>query len=78
MIRKPRIRYTAQEKVALLGRHLLEKVAVSDICREHGLQPTVFYRRQQEFFEYGAAAFQCGNGVEQRNVISRQDDIGYQ
>jgi transposase-like protein len=37
---------------------LLDKVPVSDLCEEHGLQPTVFYRWQKEFFEKGAAAFQ--------------------
>jgi transposase-like protein len=33
-------------------------VPVSDLCEELGLQPTVFYRWQKEFFENGAAAFQ--------------------
>jgi transposase len=31
---------------------------VSDLCEKYGLQPTVFYRWQKEFFENGAAAFQ--------------------
>jgi transposase len=44
--------------VPILRRHLLDKVPVSDLCEEVGLQPTVFYRRQKEFFENGAAAFQ--------------------
>ncbi len=58
-------------KGGLLRRHLLEKVSVSDICREHDLQPTVFYRWQQEFFEHGAAAFQRDNGVGQRKAQER-------
>ena len=33
-------------------------VPISDLCDELGLQPTVFYRWQKEFFENGAAAFQ--------------------
>src|ERR1700674_3241660 len=57
-MRKERKHYTAEEKVAILRRHLLEKVPVSDLREEVGLQPTVFYRRQKEFFENGAAAFQ--------------------
>jgi transposase-like protein len=44
--------------VAVLRRHLLDKVPVSDLCEELALQPTVFYRWQKEFFENGAAAFQ--------------------
>jgi len=43
-MRKERKHYTAEEKVAVLRRHLLGKVPVSDLCEELGLQPTVFYR----------------------------------
>lgn len=57
-MRKERKHYSAEEKVAILRRHLLDKVPVSDLCEERGLQPTVFYRWQKEFFENGAAAFQ--------------------
>jgi|SRR6516162_5843155 transposase-like protein len=49
--------FSAEEKVAILRRHLLDKVPVSDLCEELALQPTVFYRWQKEFFENGAAAF---------------------
>ena len=49
---------SAKEKVAILRRHLLDKVPVSDLCEELGLRPTVFYRWQKEFFENGSAAFQ--------------------
>jgi len=57
-MRKERKYYTAEEKVAILRRHLLDKVPVSDLCEELGLQPTVFYRWQKKSFENGAAAFQ--------------------
>ena len=43
-MRKERKHYTAEEKVAILRRHLLDKVPVSDLCEELGLRPTVFYR----------------------------------
>jgi transposase len=35
--------YTREEKVAILRRHLLEKVPISELCDKQGLQPTVFY-----------------------------------
>lgn len=57
-MKKRRKNYTAEEKVAILRRHLLEQEPVSKLCDELGLQPTVFYRWQKEFFENGAAAFQ--------------------
>jgi len=50
--------YSGEEKVSILRRHLLDHVAVSDLCDELGLAPTVFYRWQKEFFENGAAAFE--------------------
>lgn len=56
-MRKERKHYTAEEKVAILRRHSLDKVPVSDLCEDLGLQPTVFYRWQKELFENGAAAF---------------------
>ena len=57
-MRKKRKNYTAQEKVFILKRHLVDRVPVSDLCDEYHLQPTVFYRWQKEFFENGAAAFE--------------------
>jgi transposase-like protein len=50
--------FTPQEKVSLLKKHLLEKVSVSELCQQAGIQPTMFYRWQQEFFENGTAAFE--------------------
>jgi len=50
--------YTGEEKVRILRRHLIDHVPVSDLCDEMGLQPTVLYRCQKEFFEHGAAAFE--------------------
>jgi transposase len=53
-----RRRFTAQQKVAILKEHLVEKVPVSQVCDKHGINPTGFYRWQKEFFENGAAAFE--------------------
>ena len=57
-MKRKRKNYTPEEKVAILKRHLVDKVAVSDLCDEYQLQPTVFYRWQKEFFENGASAFE--------------------
>ena len=57
-MKKQRKYYTPEEKVAILRRHLLDKEPISKLCDEVGLQPTVFYRWQKEFFENGTAAFQ--------------------
>ena len=57
-MKKQRKHYTPQEKVAILRRHLLEQAPVSELCDKQGLQPTVFYRWQKEFFDNGAAALE--------------------
>ena len=41
-MRKPRKNYTPPEKVAILRRHLIDRVAVSDLCDEYQLQPALF------------------------------------
>jgi transposase len=58
MPKRIRKRFTAQEKVAILRLHLLERTPISDLCDKHGIHPTMFYRWQKEFFENAAAAFE--------------------
>jgi transposase len=48
--------YTPEEKVAIFSRRLLQKEPISKLCDEVGLQPTVFYGQQKEFFDNSAAA----------------------
>ena len=73
-MKQTRKHYTAEEKVAILRRHLLEKEPISKLCDELGLQPTVFYRWQKEFFENGAAAFQTKGRADQQ---AEQERIAY-
>lgn len=56
-MRKKRHNYTPEEKVRILKRHLVERIAVSDLCDEYHLQPKVFYEWQTQFFENDATAF---------------------
>ena len=73
-MKKERRHHSAEQKVTILRRHLLEKVPISDLCAEFGLQPTVFYRWQKEFFENGAAAFQHKG---RSNQPAEQERIAY-
>ena len=70
-MKKTRKHYSGEEKVAVLRRHLLEQEPVSKLCDELGLQPTVFYRWQKEFFENGAAAFQARARSDQQTERDR-------
>ena len=74
-MRKKRKNYTAQEKVLILKRFLVDRVAVSDLCDEYNLQPTVFYRWQKEFFENGAAAFEKDNSTQKKTVQKRIEQL---
>ena len=58
MTTKKRRQFSAEQKIAILRRHLLEHIPVSDLCDEYQLQPTVFYAWQKQLFEGGAAVFE--------------------
>lgn len=57
---KPRRHFAGTEKVAILKRHLIDKVSVSDLCDELDLYPNQFYAWLKEFFENGHTAFDNG------------------
>lgn len=65
----PRLRrqFSTEQKVAILRRHLVDKVPVSDLCDEYKLQPSVFYQWQRQMFENLAGAFEkASNGPSLR------------
>ncbi len=50
------------EKLAILRRYLVEKVPISDLCDQHGLQPSQVYYWQAQLFEHGASIFERKTG----------------
>jgi transposase len=67
--KKTRRHYTTEQKVAILKRHMVDKVPVSDLCNELELQPSVFYQWQRQVLENLAAAFgtpAATNGASKR------------
>jgi len=79
MSRKPRKRYSPQEKVAILREHLLEGKAISEVCNHRELQPTVFYGWQKQLFENGTLAFERKNGqaaeAQDRQIATLRDKL---
>jgi transposase-like protein len=69
-----RRRFTSEEKVKILRRHLVEKVPISQVCQETGIQPTQFYRWQETFFENGTAAFER---TEDRKASAKDARIAF-
>ena len=58
MSKRERRHFSSQEKAGILKEHLFENKPISQICKENGLQPTVFHRWKQQFAENMAAAFE--------------------
>jgi transposase len=52
--------FTPQEKVAIVKRHLLEGVPVSNLCDQFEINPTLFYQWQRQLFENAHLAFDNG------------------
>lgn len=75
MPRKTRRSYSAAEKVAILRRHLLDRVPVSDVCDQFQIQPTQFYRWQRQLFENGAAAFSSSSRPEVSPLVQENADL---
>jgi transposase-like protein len=61
---KQRRHFADHEKVAILKRHLVDKVPVSDLCDELDLYPNQFYDWLKKFFENGHLAFANGRKVK--------------
>ena len=67
---KPRRHFADHEKVAILKRHLVDKVPVSDLCDELAIYPNQFYDWLKKFFENGHLAF--ANGRKTKAVEDAQ------
>ncbi len=67
-MKKQRQKYSAEQKVIILRRHLIDKVPVSDLCDEYGFHPTIFYRWQKAFFENGKVAFDSMDNSLKRSL----------
>jgi transposase len=71
MDKQARRHFSGTEKVAILKRHLVDKVPVSDLCDELDIYPNQLYGWLKEFFENGHVAFDNGRkskAVEDANV----------
>lgn len=56
--KKARRHFSGAEKVAIVKAHLIDHVAISDLCEQHQIQPSQFHQWQKQLFEQGAAAFE--------------------
>src|SRR5690606_3180292 len=64
--------FTAEQKAAILKRHLIDKVPVSDLCDEYQLQPSVFYDWQRRLMDNAAVALEAGRAETASTSRARQ------
>ena len=72
MSKKKRRHYTPEQKAALLRRHLVDKVAVSEICDENRLQPSVFYHWLRLLFANAPVALASQRKSSQEHKLQQQ------
>jgi len=51
MSKQKRRRFSAEQKAAILRRHLKDKVPISDLCDEYKIQPSVVHGWQRQALE---------------------------
>jgi transposase len=76
--RKRRTNFTAEQKVRILRQHLLEGTPISDVCDQHGIQPSQFYTWQKQLFENGAKAFERTPNHRERELERKVDTLQMQ
>ena len=69
---KQRRHFPDPDKVAILKRHLVDGVPVSDLCDEYGLAPTLIYNWLKRFFENGHLAFENGRKTKSVEDVQQQ------
>ena len=67
-----RKRYPATQKVKILREHLENQVPVSELCKRHGIQPTVFYNWKKQLFEGALETFN-GSHKNGKNATERKN-----
>ena len=78
MPRKPHRSFTPEQRAALLARHYVEKVPVSQLCKENDLQPSVFYDWQKQLFENAPSALQPGAASASKQLVSKIEALEQQ
>src|SRR5215813_4086300 len=57
MSKRPRRRYTPEQKASPVRQHVVDKKPVSEICSAAQLQPSVFYKWERDLLAAAPAVF---------------------
>lgn len=72
MSRRARRHHSPEQKAALLRKHLVDKVAVSEICNEADLQPSVFYDWLRQLMERAPSALTAPVGNSREKELEQK------
>jgi len=72
MSKRPRRHHSPEQKAALLKRHLVDKIPVSQLCNENDLQPSVFYDWLRQLLERAPAAFAAPGGTSRERQLEEK------
>ncbi len=72
-MRKERKHFTPEEKVAILRRHLVDKIPVSELCEELGLAEGTVRERSRRFSISRASPAPSGGEAETDRVLGEED-----
>ncbi len=67
MAKKKRKRLSPELKIKALQDHIIEKLPVSEVCEQMGIQPSAFYLWQRELFARGARVFDTKPGPQKQD-----------
>ena len=69
MARRARRKFTAEQKAAILRRHIKEKVPISDLCDEYNIQPSAIHTWMNNLLENMHIVLEHGS---KRRRVSRE------
>ena len=68
MSSKSRRRFGAEKKAQIVRRHLSDKVAVSDLADEYGVQPSQIHTWVKQLLDQAEKAFERSSGPRRKEV----------
>lgn len=74
-------KWTSEEKLAIVMEGLKEKKSVAEICREHQISQTLYYKWRDRFLEGGKKALangSCDSNAYKAEIEKLQKIIGKQ
>ena len=70
-----RRRFERGKKATILKRYLVDKVPISDLCDEYGIQPNQVYQWQATLFENAATLFQQASARAKAEAAASEEKV---